>query len=109
METEKSPFKEYELYITENGKMSVNTNAIKSGNEAFELFKELYDTHYGTIEEDENLISIHTGGWSENEHLISMFKNTGWWHKYIKIEASGGHYFFNTDIHGEKEWKIIKD
>lgn len=109
MEIEESPFKEYELYIIENNIIfGVNTNAFELANKAFQLFKSLYDTHYGSIEEDENLISIHTGGWSENEHLISEFKKTGWWHRYIKIEAKGGHYFFNTDIYKDKDWIITK-
>jgi len=100
-------FDKYILYVRENGKIiGVNPNAIEFADEAFLLFKELYDTHYGSINEDENLISIHTGGWSENEALIHEFKQTGWWFKYHKITAQGGHYFFNTDIHADKEWKI---
>jgi len=100
-------FDKYILYVRENGKIvGVNCNAIEFADEAFLLFKELYDTNYGSIYEDENLISIHTGGWSENEALIYQFKQTGWWFKYHKITAKGGHYFFNTDIHADKEWKI---
>lgn len=75
--------------------------------EAFLLFKSMYDTHYGSIEEDENLISIHTGGWSDNEELIREFEETGWWFKYHKITAKGGHYYFNTDFYAEKEWQIV--
>lgn len=100
-------FDKYLLYVRENGKIvGVNPNAIEFADEAFLLFKELYDTHYGSINEDENLISIHTGGWSENEALIYEFEQTGWWFKYHKITAKGGHYFFNTDIHADKDWKI---
>lgn len=102
-----SPFKKYEFYIYENGKLiNVNKEAIKLSNEGFELFKSLYDTYYGSITEDENLISIHTGGWSENEYLISEFKNTHWWFAHHKITATGGHYYFNTDIHSDKYWAI---
>lgn len=67
----------------------------------------MYDTNYGSIEEDENLISIHTGGWSDNEELIREFKETGWWFKNHEITARGGHYYFNTDFCADKEWKII--
>lgn len=100
-------FDKYLLYVKENGRIiGINPNAIKLADEAFFLFKELYDTNYGSIHEDDNLISIHTGGWSENESLIYEFMETGWWFKYHEITAKGGHYFFNTDIHNKKEWKV---
>lgn len=101
-------FEKHLMYDKENGKIiDVNPKAFELADESFLLFKELYDTHYGSIEEDGNLISIHTGGWSENESLISEFEQTGWWFKYHKITATGGHYYFNTDIHGNKEWQIV--
>jgi hypothetical protein len=87
--------------------VDVNPNSIELADEAFLLFKELYDTHYGSIKEDDNLISIHTGGWSKNEELICDFKLTSWWYLYHEITSIGGHYFFNTDIDAEKRWKII--
>ena len=75
--------------------------------EAFELFKDLFSYDYGSIDEDENLISIHTGGFSENEELISELKETGWWIKNYEITAAGGHYYFNTDfMDGIKSWDI---
>ncbi len=102
-------FKKYLMYVKENGKIvNVNPEAFELANEAFKLFKQLYDCNYGSIEEDENLIEIHTGGWSENEALIEEFKQTGWWFRYHKITAKGGHYFFNMDFYADKEWKIVK-
>lgn len=96
------------MYEKENGKLvNVNPKAFELADEAFLLFKSMYDTHYGSIEEDENLISIHTGGWSDNEELIREFEETGWWFKYHKITAKGGHYYFNTDFYAEKEWQIV--
>ena len=100
-------FDKYILHVKKNGKIvDVNPNAINLADESFLLFKQLYDTHYGSINEDENLISVHTGGWSENEALIYEFMQTAWWFKYHEITAKGGHYFFNTDIHGNKDWEI---
>lgn len=101
-------FKKYEFYRYENNKIvDVNAESVNLADESFELFKSLFDTSYGTIKEDDNLISIHTGGWSENEAIISEFMKTYWWFKNHKITAKGGHYYFNTDIHANKEW-IIK-
>jgi hypothetical protein len=105
----KNPFQEYLMYEKENGKIvSVNIQAVQDADEAFELLKELYNHEYGSIEEDENLVSIHTGGWSDNEVLIEEFKETAWWFRYHQITAAGGHYYFNTDIYADKEWEIIK-
>lgn len=102
-------FDKYKLYIRENCKIiDVNHSAIKLADEAFELFKSMFNHEYGSIEEDENLVEIHTGVWYENEELIDEFKETAWWYNYHKITTVGGHYYFNKDIHAIKEWKIVK-
>lgn len=107
--TKLTDFDKYIFYIKENGKIvGVNPVALEFADEAFLLFKELFDTDYGSINEDKNLISIHTGGWSENESLIYEFQQTGWWFRYHNITAEGGHYFFNTDINADKEWRIVQ-
>lgn len=104
----KGVFDKYKFYITKRGKIvDVNTKAFELADDAFLLFKSLYNTHYGSIIEDGNLIAIHTGGWSDNEDLIRDFEKTGWWYKNHKITAVGGHYFFNTDINSNKEWEVI--
>ena len=73
-----SRFKKYELYVRENGKIvDASYTAMELADEAFLLFKSLYDTNYGTIDENDNLVAIHTGGWSENEELIEEFKESG--------------------------------
>lgn len=94
----KNRFEKYNLF---KGELNLKT-------ESFELFKSLFDNNYGLIEEDDNLISIHTGGWSDNEDLINEFKETIWWRSNHKITEKGGHYFFDTDTHKDKKWKIIK-
>lgn len=102
-------FDKYLMYVKENGKIvNVNPDALALSDEAFLLFKSLYDTNYGTIDENDNLIAIHTGGWSDNEELIHEFKETGWWFKNHKITAKGGHYYFNTDYYADKEWAIVE-
>ena len=99
----KNQFKKYNYHMLKPHDLTT-----ESLNESFELFKELYDANFGSIHEDGNLISIHTGGWSENEYLIEDFKKTWWWFKNHKITASGGHYYFNTDTHSPKYWIITK-
>ena len=106
----KNRFEKYLLYKRKNRKIiNVNPKAFELADEAFELFKSLYNIHYGDIDEDENLVSIHTGGWSENEELIYEFKETGWWFRHHKITAAGGHYYFDKDFYSNKKWKIIKN
>lgn len=102
-------FEKYVIYKIDDKAVctNINTENEKLSDESFCLFKDLFDTHYGSINEDGNLISIHTGGWSENEYLVSEFKETWWWFKYHKITAKGGHFYFNKNsFHGEKKWKI---
>ena len=83
--------------------------ALNKKNEAFSLFQSMYNQNYGSINIDENLVSIHTGGWSENEYLISIFKKTEWWRQNFRMQITGGHYYFDTDrINGMKEWDITK-
>ena len=100
-------FEKYLFYIKEAGQIvGVNSDAFDLAGEAFSLFKELFNDNYGSIREHENLISIHSGGWSDNESLIMDFKETGWWVKNYKISRVGGHYYFDTDIHADNKWSI---
>lgn len=77
---------------------------------AFEVFCENYDIMYGSLNIEDNLIEIHTGGWSENEYLVSSLQKTAWWLSINYIYQSGGHYYIDTDAHNEdkKHWVIIK-
>lgn len=84
---------------------------LKLLNESFELFKSKFNNHYGSIVEEDNLITISSGGWSDNEELISQFKSTFWWLSYFRVHATGGHYFFDTNrdfIKNTKKWTVIK-
>lgn len=102
-------FEKYYMWVySEDGRLlGINDNTFEIADEAFLLFKDLYDYQYGNIEEADNLISIHSGGWSENEILIEELMKTAWWYKYSKIIANGGHYYFDTDFYnGKNEWII---
>ena len=76
----------------------------------FEYFESIYDQHYGSIEKEDNLIAIHTGGWSDNETAIYYLKNTIWWMMYFVAEFSGGHYYFDLDKMNSElnHWKVSK-
>lgn len=84
---------------------------IKNKDKAFDLFCELYDTSYGSLFIEDNLIEIHTGGWSENEELLYYLKNSFWWFNKYVITSSGGHFYIDLDSMNDvkKHWKIIKD
>ncbi len=77
---------------------------------AFELFLGYYDVSYGSVSVDDNLMEIHTGGWSDNEYLISKFKESWWWSQNIVCSMSGGHYYFDMDkLNNDKHhWDIVK-
>lgn len=92
-----------------DGKFNESLNKVNQ-NEAFLLFMDLYNHHCGSVVIDENLIEIHTGGWSDNEEIISYFRKTRWWEQNIVFTRHGGHYYFDTSAmsEGKKEWVIIK-
>lgn len=105
-------FKPYSLDLKFNGPEEEFKEKVKfvidNANDAFNLLQSVYDVTYGSIYVNENLVSIHTGGWSENESIIYEFKKTFWWTSNFKIKAAGGHYFFDTTRKGPKEWKITE-
>ena len=102
-------FEQYYFFNRKDGKITgVNAHTVLSLQECFSLFESLYNHAYGSIEKDNGLISIHSGGWSENETLIEELKKTTWWKFYHQITVTGGHYFFNINNKGEKYWKVIK-
>jgi len=104
----KKIFKKYYAYkIDKKGNLTANIKAFELIDESFILFKSYFNFSYGTIIENDNLISIHTGGWSDNEELIELFKETAFWLKYYNITARGGHYYFDTNIYSNKKvWEI---
>lgn len=104
-------FKPYCLlirYENENILVPDTDTLLKTKEESFELFKNYFNEGYGSIDIDENLIQISSGGWSDNQYLISCFEKTLWWQSNFFAKIAGGHYFFNTDRHAEKEWDIVK-
>lgn len=94
--------------LSEEESKAIISKIIASCDEAFELFESLYDTGYGTITKANDLISISTGGWSDNEALIEEFRKTHWWSKNFVAHKAGGHYFFKTDSDSDSEWKIVQ-
>lgn len=105
----KNQFKDYILDFVNDSKEELEQK-LAARDDAFSLFQDLYNTGYGTINIDDNLIDIHTGGWSDNESLIFEFRQTWWWKTYKVLEIRGGHYYFDTNknFDNKKKWEIIK-
>lgn len=76
--------------------------------DCLEYLQEIWEQSCGTIKVDENLVSIHTGGWSDNELVIRYLRLTMWWSKYYECQSIGGHYYFNLDKSNDKApyWHI---
>ena len=91
-------------------KMVEMSRGWNSNKPTVEYFKELYDLTYGSIDEDDNLICISTGGWSENEVVMRYFEKTWFFQSYCHIRAAGGHYFLDTDYLNpdKKHWEIVR-
>ena len=59
------------------------------------LIQETWNTQYGKVVYDNGVLELHTGGWSENEEIISsLMMNKLFWLKYFSTEVRGGHYWF---------------
>lgn len=82
-------------------------DAFKNADKAFEWFKSKYDKRYGSIREQDGLVEIHTGGWSENERLIEKLKKTAWWLMHFRAMETGGHYYFATN-NQLFSWTVVK-
>lgn len=103
---------EFESYILDfkNDSEEDLNRKTKDVDKIFELFCELYDMGYGSVEIYDNLIEIHTGGWSDNEYLVSVLKDTYFWYTVSVVSSCGGHYYLDRDKWNDnkKHWKIIK-
>ena len=58
------------------------------------------------VEWDGDKLILHTGGWSENEAIISDLVETEFWLLYWQKSERGGHYYFEIyDVEKMKQPK----
>lgn len=57
---------------------------------------------------EDGLLEIHTLGWSGNEEVIRVLKNTMLWAFKFQASQTGGHYYFRIDKNSEKNWSVEK-
>jgi hypothetical protein len=57
---------------------------------------------------EDGLLEIHTLGWSGNEEVIHVLRNTTLWMMRHKATQSGGHYYFRIDKDSEYTWGVEK-
>jgi hypothetical protein len=63
----------------------------------FEFIKSVWDENYGAIRERTVEIQLITGGWSENEAVISaMHDNLGLWLNTWELTRRGGLFEFRV-------------
>jgi len=60
------------------------------------------------VELKDGLLELHTFGWSGNEDIISILKDTNLWLTKFKAKSAGGHYYFKIDAESEYDWHIVK-
>lgn len=58
------------------------------------LILDCWNTDYGKIDFDEKSLTLITGGWSDNEEIISVLQNTLFWTFYWQQSERGGKYIF---------------
>lgn len=71
------------------------------------ILEEYWEYSYGSMEYDESLLKIATGGWSYNEFIVSILKRTIFWSAYWKASTQGGTYYFDVKG-GNLEWGVTK-
>lgn len=61
-----------------------------------QLFEKLEHTgnHYSYFKKGRQYVYFSTGGWSENEELVSQLEKENVWHFLLCEWRSGGHYKF---------------
>jgi hypothetical protein len=73
-----------------------------------DLIESTWDMGYGSMERKEGWFSLATGGWSENEYIISeMMSNRFWWMNYWRVSKRGGYYEFAKEIIIERSDKEL--
>ena len=61
----------------------------------------------GIVYED-GLLEIHTFGWSGNESIIEVLRNTTLWVFRHRATQTGGHYYFRISSESEYNWVVTK-
>jgi hypothetical protein len=44
----------------------------------------------------DNILELHTGGWSGNEEIVQVLEETFFWYFYWQKSERGGHYYFEV-------------
>lgn len=57
---------------------------------------------------EDGLLEIHTLGWSGNEEIIHVLKDTMLWAFKFQASQTGGHYYFKIDRNSTKTWEVTK-
>jgi hypothetical protein len=57
---------------------------------------------------EDGLLEIHTLGWSGNEEIIHVLKDTMLWAFRHRATQTGGHYYFRIDKDSAKTWSVEK-
>ena len=60
------------------------------------------------VELKDGLLELHTFGWSGNEDIVAILKDTNLWLTKFQCKSAGGHYYFKIDAESEYDWHIVK-
>lgn len=61
-----------------------------------------WDTHYGSAilhepdDAGDQIVELHTGGWSENEEILDQIEHTMFWGVFWWKSERGGHYWLKV-------------
>lgn len=69
--------------------------------ELIEFIREIWWQPDWGFNYEDNLLELHTGGWSGNEDIIRALETTALFTFKLRATQTGGHYYFNL---GNKEY-----
>jgi hypothetical protein len=64
---------------------------------------EAWNSDFGSLEYEGEVLTLHTGGWSGNESIISALGESPFWALYWQSSTRGGHHVFRVPALTKKE------
>lgn len=72
--------------------------------EMLPVLQDIWFDGYGSIDVDQNLVRISTGGWSENEFIMEKVKDSIFHARFFRIKRAGGHHYYQ--LPGPLTWEV---
>jgi hypothetical protein len=77
--------------------------------ELIEYLRNIWVYEDDAIGYEDGLLDLHTYGWSGNEDIVGVLKDTDLWTIKFRCEQTGGHYYFQIEEFTKGyDWRVEK-